>query len=168
MILIHKYFKLHTLVSFSFSNYLFVSSSCVFISAKVNYSPVSLEMIVQAIFTIEKRLNPSQMMRTSLSKDREKYYRDMVEKAEFEILVATGFDLEFELPYKHLRSFCDKHVAYATREIMFQLSLRFCNDSFNLPLCLFFHPKVIAAACLQMAVKFRINGKCDPGFQSKI
>lgn len=87
-------------------------------------------------------------MRATLSRDRENHYRNIIEKLEFEILVSTGFDLEFELPYKHLRGFCDKHVSFANREIMFQISLRFCNDSFKLPLSLYFHPKLIAAACL--------------------
>jgi hypothetical protein len=107
-------------------------------------------------------------MRATLSKDRENHYRDMLEKIEFEILLAIGFDQEFELPYKHLRTFCEKHVPFASRETVYNLAFKFCNDSFKLPLCLFFHPKIIAAACIQMAAKWRINNGCDPGVPQRI
>jgi hypothetical protein len=78
-----------------------------------------MKMVVQAHFNIEKRLNPTLLSRTSLSEERERHYIDMIEKVEFEILTSLGFDLEFELPYKHLRHFCDKNVAYASRETMY-------------------------------------------------
>lgn len=147
MLLIHKFFKFQSLVPPS-SEYLFISSSCVFISAKVNYCPVSLERVVAATYSLERRLNTTQVMRPTLSQDRETHYRNLIEKLEFEILVSTGFDLEFELPYKYLRIFCERHVSVANRENLFLISVRFCNDSFKLPLSLYYHPKVIAAACM--------------------
>jgi len=80
--------------------------------------PVSLERSVQALFHIEKRSNPTAMMRVSLTKERESHYRDMLEKIEFEILQTIGFDFEMELPYRHLRTFCEKYVPIATRETL--------------------------------------------------
>lgn len=55
-------------------------------------------------------------MRSSLTQERLNHYKDILEKTEFEILVSIGFDLEFELPYKHLRQFCEKYVPFAVRE----------------------------------------------------
>jgi hypothetical protein len=115
MLIIHKYFKFHSFVNVS-SNLLFISTSSVFIAAKVLYMPVTLEKVIQALFNIEKRRNPATLMRATLTKDRENHYREMIEKIEFEILVSIGFDLEFELPYKHLRTFCEKYVPFASRE----------------------------------------------------
>ena len=87
----HKYFKLCSLVKLSYP-LLFIAASSVFISAKVLYMPVTLEKTVQALFHIEKRRNPTVMKSTSLSKDRENHYRDMLECVEFEILLKIGFD----------------------------------------------------------------------------
>lgn len=78
MLIIHKYFKLHSFVNVS-SNLLFISTSSVFIAAKVLYMPVTLEKVIQALFSIEKRRNPTQLMRATLSKDRENHYREMIE-----------------------------------------------------------------------------------------
>lgn len=167
MVINHKYFKLTSLLNLS-SPLLFIAASSVFITAKLLYVPVTLEKTVQALFSIEKRRNPTTMAKVTLSRDREKHYRDMLEALEFEILEKVGFDFEIELPYKHIRSFCENHVPFATRETLHQLAYKFCNDSFKLPVCLFFHPKIIAAACLQMAAKWRLNNGCDAGMPLKI
>lgn len=87
-------------------------------------------------------------MKVTLTKERESHYRDMLEKIEFEILQTIGFDFELELPYKHLRTYCEKYVPIATRETLHSLAFKFCNDSFKLPVSLYFHPKIIAAACI--------------------
>jgi len=85
MVIIHKYFKLNSLVNLS-SPILFIATSSVFISAKVLYMPVYLKDAVQALFHIEKRQNPTSMMKATLTKDRENHYSDKLEKIEFEIL----------------------------------------------------------------------------------
>jgi len=124
-----------------------IAASSVFLAAKVLYVPVSLEITVNAFFSIEKRLNPS-LSRTTLSKDRELAYRDMIEQMETKILEANGFEFEFDLPYRYIRSFCENHANYASKDSLYQLAFKFCNDSFKLPLCLYFHPKIISAACI--------------------
>lgn len=54
--------------------------------------PVTLDKVIQALFNIEKRQNPTQLMRTSLTQERLSHYRDILENTEFEILVSIGFD----------------------------------------------------------------------------
>lgn len=71
------------------------------------------------------------------------------------MLEALGFDFEYELPYIHIREFCVKFLTIATRESIYDLALKFCNDSFKLPICLYIHPKIIASACIQMAAMWR-------------
>jgi hypothetical protein len=166
MVFIHKYFKVTSLLKIT--SLLYIAASSVFISAKLLYVPVTLEKTVIALFNIEKRRNPTTMAKVTLSKDREKHYRDTLEQIELEILEKIGFDFEFELPYKHIRSFCEKHVPMASRESLYQLAFKFCNDSFKLPVCLYFHPKIIAAACVQLGAKWRMNNGCDAGMPLKI
>jgi hypothetical protein len=48
------------------------------------------------------------------------------------------------------------------------LSYKFCNDSFKLPLCLYFHPKIIAAACILFAARWRKSQGLDPGISTNI
>jgi len=158
----HKYFKLVSLLNLS-SPLLFVAASSFFIAAKLLYVPVTLEKLVHALFTVEKRRDPQTMSKVTLTKDREKHYREELEALEFHVLEKIGFEFEIETPYKHIRSFCEKHVPFATRETLYDLAFKFCNDSFKIPVCLYFHPKVIAAACLQLAAKWRLNNGCDAG-----
>ena len=68
---------------------------------------------------------------------------------------AIGFDFECDLPYKAIKDFCMKYVPTVNRDSIFELATRFCNDSFKIPLCLYYHPKLIAAACIHMAALWR-------------
>jgi hypothetical protein len=44
-------------------------------------------------------------MKASLSQEREFTYRDMFEETESTVLDAIGFELDLELPYKHIHDF---------------------------------------------------------------
>ena len=81
------------------------------------------------------------------------------------MLEAIGFDFECELPYKHLKNFCDKYVPLPTKDSLYELAFKFCNDSFKLPLCLYYHPKVVAAACIHMAALWRKSKGLETGLQ---
>lgn len=133
----------------------------------MRYTPVSLKKAVAAFFDIEKRRNP-QLMKAQLSQEREFHYRDKFEEAEQEVLCALAFDLDLELPYRHISEFCLKHVPVASRDSLYDLAVKFCNDSFKLPLCLFFHPKELAAACVFMAALWRKNKGFESGLQTQI
>lgn len=91
-------------------------------------------------------------MRANLSEEREILYRSMIEEAEFQVLEAISFDVDHELPYKYIIEFGTKFLSVASKENIIDIAFKFCNDSFKLPLCLFFHPKIIAAACIYMAL----------------
>lgn len=76
-----------------------------------------------------------------------------IEAEEMRVLGVVAFDLECcgvpDLVYGSVHAFFEAGFAnFASREHLFTISMTYCNDSFKLPLCLFYHPKVIAAACI--------------------
>ena len=81
------------------------------------------------------------------------------------ILEAVNFDLECvdNLPYGHIRVFCENYANFASREQIFEFAMTFCNDSFKLPLCLYYHPKIIAAACIYSTMIYRKQHGMDIG-----
>lgn len=86
------------------------------------------------------------------------------------VLEAVDFDLECvdHLPYGHILIFCKEFVSDAFRDHLCSTALIFCNDSFKLPLCLLYHPKVIAAACIYSAMHFRKQRSMEVGVDQKI
>ena len=77
--------------------------------------------------------------------------------------IAFDFDALDSLPYGAIRAFCESHANFASREHLHGIASAFCNDSFKLPLCLVYHPKVIAAACVQSAMVYRMQNGCNAG-----
>lgn len=161
MIFLHKFFKLNSLLKID-SPYI-IAASCVFLAAKVRYMPITLNKAVEAFFEIEKRRNPSQLNRTILSEERQDHYRVLFIQNESLVLNAIGYDFECEAPYKYLDDFCHKHLPLTSRDSIHELAVKFCNDSFKLPLCLYYHPKIIAASCIHMAALWRKNKGFDCG-----
>jgi hypothetical protein len=66
---------------------------------------------------------------------------------EFDILCQIGFDCELDLPNEHISQFCKS----ATDARLEKYAYMFLNDSFMTTAYLYFHPKVLAAACLLMS-----------------
>lgn len=82
---------------------------------------------------------------------------DQIEAEEWFLLEATAFDFEAfdHLPFQTIYAFCRAHGNEFSRGQVCQTALTYCNDSFKLPLALYYHPKVIAAACILQAMQFR-------------
>jgi hypothetical protein len=76
-------------------------------------------------------------------------------KSEIKILAKIGFDLDIDLPYKFLESMID----YLRRNFkdnfrnFLQTTTNFINDSFKLPLCLNYEPKLIALTSIFLTAK---------------
>ena len=85
------------------------------------------------------------------------------------MLEAIAFDFEAldDLPYGTIKQFCEKY-ANDGRVHLCNIAFTFCNDTFKLPLCLYYHPKIIAAVCIMLAMSFRRDHGCDPGVELKI
>lgn len=91
------------------------------------------------------------------------YYKDLFEEAETLVLESVGYDFECDLPYTYINEFCLSYLPLTSKESIMEIATKFCNDSFKLPLCLFYHPKVIAAASIHMAALWRKNKGIDCG-----
>lgn len=52
-------------------------------------------------------------------------------------------------------------ISAAFCDSVFKEAVRFCNNSFKLPLCIYFHSKVIAAICIYLADQHRRQQKLD-------
>lgn len=129
---------------------------------------MTMKKAVQAYFEIEKRRNPSLLARTQLSVEREYHYKEVFEDCEHQVLETIGFDFDAELPYKYIHDFCHKHLPLTSRDAIYELTVKFCNDSFKIAICLYYHPKVIAAACIHMAALWRKNKGLDLGLSLEI
>jgi hypothetical protein len=82
MVYLHKFFKSVSLPPEEQS--FIIASSCVFLAAKVRYTPVSLRKAAQAFYELEKRRKPQ--LKASLSEERENYYKQLIEDAEFQVI----------------------------------------------------------------------------------
>jgi hypothetical protein len=159
----------------------------VFLASKVRDMPVSLEEAASAYFMLQLKLikatpsirtgGPSGataavpvLTATSFTRERADHYRMLIEAEEAMLLEACAFDFDalHHLPYGPIRSFCDAHAQFASREHLHGVATAFCNDSFKLPLTLAYHPKVVAAACVQSAMLFRAQQGCQTGVDKLI
>ena len=77
---------------------------------------------------------------------------------ELEILNKIGFDLNIDLPYKYMDSMVNYILKTLRNPKFLIIATSFLNDSFKLPLCLYYDPKVLALAGIYMTISlFRIN-----------
>jgi cyclin T len=60
-----------------------------------------------------------------------------------------GFDFDIELPYKYLEHF--NEYPGINEKILFKIANNFVNDSFRTHVCLYYDPRVIALACLELS-----------------
>jgi hypothetical protein len=67
-------------------------------------------------------------------------------------LEILGFDMDTHLPYEYLSS-----LSPSLGDTVSQIASNFLNDSFIGPYCLYYHPKVIAAATIQLASMYLIK-----------
>ena len=87
---------------------------------------------------------------------------------ESKILLSIGFEMEVELPHSQITEFIERHVAPDQKLLLHQIAMRFCNDSFKLPISLYHHPKVIAASCIAMGSHWLSKRGCGESLSSSI
>ena len=88
-------------------------------------------------------------------------------KYEIELFSLLGYDLDIETPYhffhEFLPTFYTKFPQMKDEKKMSPLKnvcYNIINDSYSKPLCIYFHPKIIALSCLVFAIKF-LKFDCD-------
>lgn len=78
--------------------------------------------------------------------------RDLICEMEYSILEQLNFDCDLELPNAYIAEFCEG--ADQICPDLEKFAYIFLNDSFQTECFLYFHPKVIAAACVWMSHTF--------------
>ena len=166
IVYLHQYSRRH---SFRYFDKFLVGTTALFLASKVENSPVSLEKIIRLYYSSEqkvKRIQNTQMTEHKLFQYKEKFC-----EAEAQILRDIGFDVEVILPYPYFDAFC-QYFASAENSgpnelnqqqkimmekqkqnenaLFFKIAYNFCNDSLKTPVCLFYHPALIATACIYM------------------
>jgi hypothetical protein len=165
MIIFHKYFLFVKNFNQELTKYL-TCLSCIFISLKISNIILSLEDLLKIFLKIYykenyKKININNELISALSKK--------VYQIEFDILNLIGFDINIDLPYDYIYLMKDYFIWNFQPEIMQQIKLiiiSFINDSFKLPLCLYYHPLLIYLACLNLlSIYFNFELKDKDGIK---
>jgi len=153
MVIFHKYFLFVKTFNQDFTKYL-TCFSCIFISLKISNIILSLEDLLKIFLKMYykedfKKINVNNELISALSKK--------VFQIEFDILNVIGFDINIDLPYDYIFLMRDYFIWNFQPEILQQVKLiiiSFINDSFKLPLCLYYHPLLIYLACLNLLSQY--------------
>lgn len=155
MVFFHKYFLFKRKFPDIFTKYL-SCFTCLFLSLKVCDCLMPLDNLIsiflKLLFKIQN-INPVEIYEKIVKETKERVFQ-----IEFEILDLIGFDLNIDMPYIYLQK-----MSYYFKNCVKAEKLTFCttsflNDSFKLPLCLFYDPLVILLACVYLC-EFYFNVK---------
>lgn len=157
MIYFHKFFlsSEHLFKDFTKEDKLLLCASFIFLSCKATNRLISINSIltiVNEIFT-KKNFPPFDI----------NYIKERICSFEQDILISLDFDLNVDLPYKFLKQiknfFEEENIQLNTKKLI-ELCCYYINDSFTLPLALFYYPDAIAISCaslLSHKFKFELN-----------
>ena len=130
--------------------------ACKYMSYKIQFKYRPIREFQEEYSSYLKKQEPSKQNQTL---DFMKY--------EIELYSLLGYDLDIETPYHFyhelLPSFYNKFPYMKDEEKMTPLKnvcYNIINDSYSKPLCIYFHPKIIALSCLIFALKF-LKFDCD-------
>jgi hypothetical protein len=154
MVFFHKYFILKKAFSNDLEKYL-TCASCILLSVKVCNQLTPLEELVR--FFLKQYLRQTHMTHIVVDDQLVFETSEKLCLLEFEILSAAGFDLNLDLPYKYVHQMKFYYFDYLKNSKLIIITTNFINDSFKLPLCLYYDPILVALACLYLAsVYFKV------------
>ena len=150
MVIFHKYYLINK-ENFSNSQDVILSGlSSLFIAIKSSYGYVKIENFSTAVIRSLDKKRYNNMKDYSNDEIGEKILIN-----EVKILINIGFDLDIILPYRYL----DNFLGYLTNNLyenlknFLQTTNNFINDSFKIPLCLYFDPNLIALTSILLTTK---------------
>ena len=153
MVIFHKYFLFVKTFNQDFTKYL-TCFCCIFISLKISNIILTLEDLLKIFLKIYYKEN---FRKININNELISAITKKVFQIEFDILNIIGFDLNIDLPYDYIFLMNDYFIWNFQPEIMQQIKviiISFINDSFKLPLCLYYHPLLIFLACLNLLSKY--------------
>jgi hypothetical protein len=127
-------------------NKLLICTSCVFLSSKTSNQFIKVEKLIEILIPL------------SQGKIKEEEIESLLLYWEFEVLNSLGFDLEVSLPYPHLYKL--RPIFQDCPDKFLKFCVWFINDSFTLPVCLFYSPEIIAKASI-MLLREKVKLKID-------
>ena len=155
MIIFHKYFLYKQTFINDYEKYI-TCVSCIFLSVKIcNQLTPLKELIINYIKLYSKRVGNKIIMNEEIIFE----LSEKINIIEFEILNIIGFDLNIDMPYKYIQQMKFYYFEYLKNSSqMMTITANFINDSFILPLCLYYDPLLIAMSCLYLvSVYFKIT-----------
>lgn len=141
-VIFHKfYWKSRTLC---YDEYL-VGTACLFLASKIEESPIVLAELATAYHkTKVSAAEPSAQQAIQI--------QNSLSAIESHILREIGASLIIELPYKYIQEY--KNYPEVNMAKIVQIASYFCNDSFLLPLSLYYHPMQIACSCIYFSTLY--------------
>jgi hypothetical protein len=144
MVYFHKYFLTYQNIESDLDKYCICIAS-ILTASKFCDQLIPLDKLIligKDLFNVDTKSNSVQNI-ISLFKDKVFFF-------EFEILNCLGFDLNVSLPYKYIIQMKNYFNEYLKNPKIYQICYYYINDSFKLPLCLYYHPLYIALACMYL------------------
>ena len=154
MVFFHKFFIFKKGFIDDFEKYL-TCASCILLAVKVCNQLTPLEELVKFFL---KQYNRQKSLNIAITDELVFDTCEKVCQREFEILNSIGFDLNVDLPYKYVLSMKSYYFDYLKNHKLMIITNNFINDSFKLPLCLYFDPLLVALASLYLvSIYFKLS-----------
>lgn len=154
MVFYHKYFLYVKCFKDDFEKYL-ACTTCIFLANKVCNQLVPMKYLCDLFLKMYVKNTKFNFSIT------EEHIYEVCEKLcmkESEIINCLGFDMDVDLPYRYVQSMKPYFLNYLKNPKLMIITTNFINDSFKLPLCLYFDPILIALASMYLlSVYFKIH-----------
>lgn len=159
-------------ISFKKFDRLLYGAVCIFLASKLDDYPKPIKDFIHA-YDYMYNIHKKQMVKNTNNPYFEPSYNEITEEGyknhkldskrqaemeekfcntEIEILKLIGYDLVIELPYQYL-DFVKKNSIIPDANFL-KIANNFLNDSMRTTVCLYYEPRVIALAALNLASQF--------------
>lgn len=151
---------------FSLINYVFSSEedkeetalACLFLSTKVNNYLISLTRLVPVYLQVISSIGITDVSMKEKTLETISELSERVMEKEFAVLKTIGFDLNVDLPYVYLEKMKIYFNEHINNDKHIKIIYNFLNDSFKLPVSLYYSPLKVSLACIYLfSYHFKTN-----------
>ena len=145
MVLFHKFIITDTKIEMENIEQVYIA--CLFLATKVCNKLISIVKLTKSYLLIKK-----------VDESKLKEFTEKVLSFELQILTLIGFDLNIDLPYMYVEKMRPYFKDHIGKDSIVQAIYRFINDSFIVPVALFYSPlKIALAAVYLLNLHMKIN-----------
>jgi hypothetical protein len=153
MVFYHKYFLYLKCFKDESDKYL-TCFACIFLANKVCNLLIPLPDLIRVYWS----LLPKNLRLRKLDQQMMFELSEALCLKEFELLEYIGFDLNVDLPFTYINQMKEYYLEHLKNSKLIIITTNIINDSFILPLCLYYDPLHIALASMYLlSVYFRIE-----------